>query len=230
MGLAFSQMKFAPHPSEIATRKATGSPEFSVNTGAYLFREGDPASKLYQVRRGVFRLTRMTAFGNRQVIAFGYPGDVLGFPCDGLYHSDCEAISNAQVLGFAASYLDNAERQPELHRMLMGAALREISAMQDHFMMLAKKSAVARVATFLSALADRIGEPMAEHTTFELSMPRADIADYIGLTTETVCRTLTQLRKCGVVEIDNIQTVIVLRPNALHALAEGDQDLCQGAN
>ena len=199
---------------------------FAVPAGTYLFREGDPVSRLYRVKSGVFRLTRMTECGRRQVIAFAYSGDILGFPCEGFTHSDCDALTNAQLSSFSATHLDDAKAHPELHRALLDAALREISDMQDHFMMLAKKSAIERVATFLCALADRIGEPIGSRTTFKIVMPRADIADYIGLTTETVCRSLTQLKKCGVIKIDNIQTVVILKPQTLRALAEGDDETC----
>lgn len=197
-----------------------------MRRGKYLFREGDPVTRLYRIKSGVFRLTRLTEFGRRQVIAFGYRGDILGFPCDGRSHSDCDALTNGQVTTFPAACLEDANSHPDLHKTLLKAALREISDMQDHFMMLAKKSAIERVATFLNSLSERIGEPMGNSTMFQLSMPRADIADYIGLTTETVCRTLTQLRKCGVIKIDNIQTVTVLKPQTLHALAEGDDAAC----
>lgn len=210
----------------LTRNKTQHSNSFAVPAGNYLFREGDPVSRLYRVTSGVFRLTRLTECGRRQVIAFAFPGDILGFPCEGHTHSDCDALTNAQVSSFSAKNLDDAKTHPELHQALLDAALREISEMQDHFMMLAKKSAIERVATFLSSLAVRIGEPLGEQTIFKIVMPRADIADYIGLTTETVCRSLTQLRKCGVIKIDNIQSVVVLKPQALHALAEGDDNKC----
>jgi CRP-like cAMP-binding protein len=102
------------------------------------------------------------------------------------------------------------------------AALREISAMQDHFMMLARKSAQEKVASFLMVLADRIGTPHGDFISIDLAMTRTDIADFLGLTVETVSRTFTQLRAGGIIALDSAQTVIVLDPDALADLAEAD--------
>ena len=101
-------------------------------------------------------------------------------------------------------------------------ALREISNMQDHFMMLGRKSATEKVASFLSVLAERVGEPIGNYHQVDLPMSRSDIADFLGLTTETISRTLTQLRKCRIIALDSIHTVIILKPDALRAMAQSE--------
>ena len=108
----------------------------------------------------------------------------------------------------------------DLHQRLLQAALREISAMQDHFLMLGRKSASERVASFLATLCDRVGAPVGQYQQFTLPMGRCDIADFLGLTTETVSRAITQLRKSKVIALHQIHTVIVLRPDALRALSD----------
>lgn len=90
-------------------------------------------------------------------------------------------------------------------------------------MMLGRKSAVEKVASFLSVLDERVGQDQGQYRQVTLPMCRGDIADFLGLTTETVSRTLTQLRKSKIIAIENIQTVIILRPTALLGLSMGDR-------
>lgn len=198
--------------------------EARLKAGACLYYEGDDVDWLYQVTRGVVRLTRLLVDGRRQVIAFGYPGDIVGFPSNGLHHTDCESLTDVHLQPFRRAALENGEGDPELHIGLLQAALGEISAMQDHFMMLGRKSAIEKVASFLCVLSDRVGCDLGAYRTIALPMSRSDIADFLGLTTETVSRTLTQLRKADIIAIDNIHTVVVQRPVALRGLATGDGD------
>lgn len=201
---------------------APKSAEAQLKQGAYLFFEGDDVEWLYQVKSGVLRLTRLLEDGRRQVIAFGYPGDVVGFPSDGKHHTDCDVLVSARLQPHRRSMLESGEGDAVLHRELLQAALREISAMQDHFMMLGRKSAVEKVSSFLCVLAERVGEDHEGIRQVKLPMCRGDIADFLGLTTETVSRTLTQLRKSKIIAIENIHTVVILRPTALLGLSLGD--------
>ena len=202
-----------------ATRRTT---ETRLKSKAYLYYEGDEVDWLYQVNSGVLRLTRLLEDGRRQVIAFGYPGDIVGFPSEGRYHCDCDALTDTRLQPYRRSALETGDGDPALHRALLQAALREISAMQDHFMMLGRKSAAERVASFLCVLSARVGQQLGTSTQVVLPMSRADIADFLGLTTETVSRALTQLRKAEIIAIENNHTVIFLRPNALLNLSRGD--------
>lgn len=91
-------------------------------------------------------------------------------------------------------------------------------------MMLGRKTAVEKVASFLSVLSDRVGEDLGGFKQLKLPMCRSDIADFLGLTTETVSRTFTQLRKSKIIAIDSIHTIIILRPTALLGLSSGEHD------
>ncbi|MEW9920953.1 helix-turn-helix domain-containing protein [Marimonas sp. MJW-29] len=198
--------------------------ETHLKVGSYLFFEGDPVDWLFQVKTGVLRLTRLLEDGRRQVIAFGYPGDIVGFPSGGYHHTDCDVLVDATLQPYRRTALESGDGDPELHRALLQAALREISAMQDHFMMLGRKSAVEKVASFLCVLADRVGDACGVDCKIDLPMRRGDIADFLGLTTETVSRTLTQLRKRGVIAVENIHTIIIRKPSALLELSLGSDD------
>jgi len=195
--------------------------ETQIRAGNYLFYEGDEVSWLYQVTAGVLRQTRLLENGRRQVIAFGYPGDVVGFPANGCHHTDCDALVDTRLQPYRKSLLEHPEKDVELHGELLQAALGEISAMQDHFMMLGRKSASERVASFLTVLAGRVGCCDDGVCKVDLPMRRADIADFLGLTTETVSRTLTQMRKSGIIKIENIHSIVVLKPAALTSLSQG---------
>ena len=203
----------------LAGRSVKPVPTRELRASQNLFREGDEVRQIYEVTRGVLRLTKVLEDGRRQVIAFGYPGDIVGFPQDGLYHAECDAISTAEVVAYNVSDLESGDRNPELHRRLVQAALKEIGAMQDHFMMLGRKSAREKTASFLSVLMERTGISMGAYTHFEFPMNRADIADFLGLTVETVSRTLTMLRKSNLIALENSKSVVVLDQEALHDMA-----------
>jgi CRP-like cAMP-binding protein len=188
-----------------------------LKPGACLFREGDQVNRLYQVLSGVVRLARVLEDGRRQVVSFGYPGDLVGFPNAGLHHSDCEALTEARLQPYRIALLEDGEGDPGLHRILLQHALREMSALQDHLMMLGRKSAVEKLSSFLFVLLHRPGN----EAQISLPMSRADIADFLGLTTETVSRVFTQLRKRGVIGFKGTQNLIVLKPDDLEALARG---------
>jgi CRP-like cAMP-binding protein len=196
----------------------------TIKPGKHLFLEGDPADRIYEVASGVLRLTRILEDGRRQVIAFGYPGDTVGFPSDGCYHTDCDALVPSTLVMHRRSDLETAKGDAALHQRLLLAALREISGMQDHFMMLGRKSSIEKLASFLMVLTARVGESLGDFDQVNLPMTRADIADFLGLTTETVSRTFTQLRKSQIIAIDHVNTVIILKPIALRAIADGCED------
>jgi len=213
-----------PDPISMNTAAAPQQQQIAreIKQGAHLFRQGDEAHRIYKVLSGVLRLSRINENGRRQIISFGYAGDIVGFPSRNEHGTDCDALTDALVVSYQRKTLEHCDANPELHRQLMRAALGEISDMQDHFMMLGQKSASEKVASLLCVLTDRVGEPLGHFTQITLPMSRADIADFLGLTTETVSRSLTQLRKCKIIAIDKIHSVIILKPSALLTIAQGD--------
>ena len=194
----------------------------ALKAGTFLYREGDEAKRIYELETGVLRLSRVLENGRRQVIAFGYPGDIVGFPNGDEYHTECEVLCDATVVAHRREVLEDGEGETILHKRLLQAALREISGMQDHFMMLGRKSAEEKVASFLCVLADRVGSPLGNYTQVTLPMCRSDIADFLSLSTETISRTLTQLRRNNVIALENIHTIIILKPDTLLNLSAGD--------
>jgi CRP-like cAMP-binding protein len=186
-----------------------------VTVGQHLFHEGDDAHHIYEVVSGLLRLTRVLENGSRQVIAFALPGDLVGFPDGTLHHTDCDVLVSGEVVAYRRQSLEDGSGDPALHARLLRAALNEISAMQDHFMMLARKSALEKVASFLQVMAERTGVREGPTTRIVLPMKRSDIADFLGLTIETVCRSFTRLRKANIIGLEDAQTVLILDPQRL---------------
>lgn len=192
-----------------------------IRSGQHLFHERDAAHFVYEIVTGVVRLTRLQKDGRRQVIAFGFPGDIVGLPADGRHTTECDAISACEVIARRCSNLQHPETDPELHRLLMRAALDDIRLLQDHFLMLGRRLALEKTAAFLALLLDRIGEPLGTYNLIRLPMNRSDIADYLGLTPETVSRAITELRARKVIALDDANTMVVLDDTVLHELADG---------
>jgi CRP/FNR family transcriptional regulator/CRP/FNR family nitrogen fixation transcriptional regulator len=215
--------RLVPRPPP--ARDADGAhvrPVRSLAACATLFREGDVARHLYEIVSGTLRLTRVLETGKRQVVAFAHPGDVVGFPAGGLHHADCEALTDVTVIAHRRSALEDAGRDPALHRRLQTAALTEISRLQDHLLMLARKGATGKLAGFLSELADRQGAPEPRGIDVSLEMPRADVADYLCLSPETVSRTLTRMSDEGLILRDGATRLIVTDRAGLRAMACAD--------
>jgi CRP-like cAMP-binding protein len=205
------------NPSHLLT---TGKRTKVLKCSDNLFREGDEAFAVYEVVSGVLRLSKVFENGRRQVIAFGYPGDIIGFPRNGNYHTDCEAVTSSKVIAHNTKHLENPEADPVLHLRLVRAAMDEITAMQDHFMMLGGKTASEKVASFFCLMMQRGGKPLGNYTQFDFPMTRIDIADFLSITIETVSRTISSFKAREIIALEAAKSIIVLDPEALIALAE----------
>ena len=192
-----------------------------LRPGQVLYHQGDDARSIYQVRHGVLRLTRVTEKGHQQVVGFGYPGDFVGFPLCGMRSTDCDALTPAELTIVPARLPDRDSGGADA-AFLAAAALWEIGAMQDHLMTLGRQSSRERVASFLVVLMARAGRKAPDGVHVDLPMSRADIADFLGIRTETVSRAFTELRHAGLIRLPTAQHVTVLRPEALAELAEAD--------
>jgi CRP-like cAMP-binding protein len=165
---------------------------------AEIFGEDEEAEYLYQVVSGAVRTYRMLDDGRRQVVAFYLPGDIFGVEAGNVLQCSAEAIAESQILVVKRlSVMARAERERDLSRQLWMLTVRELQRVQLHSLVLIK-SAEERVAGFLLEMADRC----LGNTAVELPMSRQDIADYLGLTIETVSRTFTQLVQSGAIALE----------------------------
>jgi CRP/FNR family nitrogen fixation transcriptional regulator len=179
-----------------------------------VYAQDEPAELLYRVVSGVIRTTRLTPDGRRLIGDFYYAGDVFGLEPGPDHQFGAEALTESQVLVVRRAAMVAYAGDAEVDRAILAATRRELARLQDHVMVLGRKGARERVATFLMSLASREGE---EHV--ELPMSRQDMADYLGLTIETVSRMLTQLQGEAVVAFPSTRRFRVRRWDVLEALA-----------
>lgn len=187
-----------------------------VRARGTVFYEGDDSTYLFNVVTGAVRLTKLLPDGRCQVTGFLFPGDLLGLAVTEVYAYSAEALTDASLCRFARTSLTAImERFPKLEHRLLGLASNELAQAQEHLMILGRKTATERVATVLLKLAKRIGQQVAGGRVLDLPMTRQDIADYSGLTTETVSRIISRLRQDGVIQTPNPTTVHIPETDAL---------------
>lgn len=189
---------------------------------ASVFYEGDPAEYIFNVTSGCVRLSKMMSDGRRQITGFLFPGDFFGLAFDRSYTYSAEAVSDVQLCRFPRAKLEALFREfPKLEHRLLSMAANELVTAQDHMLMLGRKTAEERVASFLVSLARRAGRAGRRESPIELPMNRTDIADHLGLTIETVSRTFTQLRKAKLIDLGDAKHVTVLDRPKLDGIATG---------
>ncbi len=191
--------------------------------GQEVVGEGDPTASFLLVIGGLFRAVKFTRDGRRQVFAFYMPGDLCGLEPDETHKLTIEAVDDAAmaILPRHACRL-HMDDDPKLNAALFEGPTRALTLSVDHMMMIARSSAEERLAWFLIMLARRSGSRGAD--AFDLAMQRQDIADYLGLTIETVSRTFTLFRDRGLISLPRKRRVEILRRDALERLAAADRD------
>ncbi len=179
-----------------------------------IFGEDEPAEYAYKVIKGVVRTYKVLSDGRRQIGAFYLPGDVFGLEIGKAHRFSAEAINNATVLVVRRSAIVSlAERDCHAARELWSYSGRELQRVQEHMMLLVK-TAQQRVVSFLLEMSDRL----ATTDEVELPMSRQDIADYLGLTIETVSRTMTQLTSDRAIGMPSSRRIVLRNRSALREM------------
>jgi CRP-like cAMP-binding protein len=188
--------------------------QMSFSRNAEIYGEGEAADYIYRVVSGAVRTYKVLSDGRRQVGGFYMPGDMFGVEPGNEHTFSAEAIADSKVLVIKRSaVLALAERDSEVARQLWTLTGRELGRVQDHILLLIK-SAQERVAAFLLEMAERVSGDNA----VELPMSRQDIADYLGLTIETVSRTLTHLESAATIEVPTSRRIVLRDRAALSRL------------
>lgn len=180
-----------------------------------IYAQDDEVEFLYRVVSGAIRTTRLTSDGRRQVGDFYYPGELFGLETGPDHRFSAEALSDCVVQVLRRSAVRAFSGDAELDRAILAATHRELERTQEHLLLLGRKTAREKVAAFLLGLAQR-----EEESTVSLPMGRQDMADYLGLTIETVSRMLTQLQDASIVEFAASRRFSVKRWDSLERLAE----------
>jgi len=212
-------------PAALALKGAVSQPRRAVGPqgqrrvfarGEEIFAEGDAADCFFKVVSGTVRTCKLLNDGRRQIDAFHLAGDIFGLESGGEHHFTAEAVEEVEVLAFRrGQFTSLVHDDPEFGDQLMEAMLSSLDRAHDHMVLLGRKTAQEKIATFLLDMAARL----ARTDRFELPMQRADIADHLGLTIETVSRTLTQMVRDGLIKLAATgRTIVLADRHALQAL------------
>jgi CRP/FNR family transcriptional regulator len=194
---------------------------FAANRG--VFWEGDPANDIFEVVRGILRLYRILPDGRRAIVGFIFAGDVIGLSFRDKYLFTAEAVTELGVRRFPRKRFHAlVDETPELRPQLLSKLRDEMCAAQDQMLLLLHRTAEERVANFLLSVARRTSSGAQQGTQVHLPMSRTDIADYLGLTIETVCRTITKLKSDRLISLMGPHRVVLEKPRALGELAGED--------
>ena len=191
-----------------------------VGRGHMLFIEGDPAKFLYTVVRGTFQMYKLLPDGRRQITGFLFPGDFLGLADDDVYAYSAEAVIDAALYRYRFRELEALlVRYPGMENRLLTIASHELAEAQEQMLLLGRKTATEKVASFLLAFAERAAQRGEGRDVLFIPMTRHAIADYLGTTTETVSRTLSRFRHDGLISPRN-NPIEILDRDALCRISE----------
>lgn len=188
--------------------------------GDTLFNETDDAAHIFNITAGVIKVYKLLPDGRRQVTGFLFPGDFAGLARDGGYAYGAEAVTPTTLCRFRRKELEALFRRfPKLERRLLELAWNELVADQEQMMLLGRKTARERIVSFLLMLSARAVRRGQKPTPVNVAMSRNDIADHLGLTTETVSRVLTALRREAVIALPTPGKVELLDRSHLEQLS-----------
>lgn len=194
----------------------------SLSRNKTLFEEGDKADYSYRVISGAVRLCKLLPDGRRQISDFCLPGDTFGFIAEENYTLTAEAVEDAVLVRYSRQTVGEACKSvPATSERVLAEVLRELSSAKNHLVMLGRQTARERIASFLLMVLDRQPADKYCDTRVYLPMGRQDIADYLGLTIETVSRAISELRRSGVVRALSTREILIRDLGALTDISSG---------
>ncbi|OYX62804.1 MAG: Crp/Fnr family transcriptional regulator [Novosphingobium sp. 32-60-15] len=197
----------------------------NVTAGEPLIWEDDDSLLVANVIEGVLKLTTSTEDGREQIVGVAYPSDFIGRPFGQTSSASVVALTDARVCVFSRNDFDRFAREhPELEHKLLERTLAELDRTRSWMMLLGRKNASEKIATFLLEMSDRLADSsctgaIGPAKRFSLPFSRQQVADLLGLTIETVSRQFTKLKNDGVVELPSRREVEIVNRGALLALA-----------
>jgi len=188
-----------------------------------IFEEGDDAKYAYRLVSGAVRLCKLLQDGRRQIADFFLEGDLFGFLDFDNYAFSAEAITNVVVVRYLRSQVQAIEEEDcTLRRRLTKTLHQRLSRVEGHLVMLGRQTVKERISSFLIQMTERLDAETQGKTCIDLPMGRQDIADYLGLTIETVCRSLSDFKRAGVIAVPNTHQIVINDIETLRAIIDGD--------
>ena len=191
--------------SKVSSRK-------ELKSGTALAGDSEPVKQYSNILSGVVKLTKLLADGRQQIVGLQFAPDFLGRPFKAESDTNAEAATTVRLCSFPRSAVERLmEGNASLEHRLLQQTLKELDEARGWMVTLGRKTAAEKVSSFLYLIATHSNPEPEGHKSaaFELPLTRADIADFLGLTIETVSRQMTKLRKDGVIEIENNRQVTV---------------------
>ncbi len=208
------------HSWEQRVRSATAK---VLQAREHVFFEGDAKGHVYMLEKGTVCLYKTLPDGRRQIVDFAYPGDLIGLSAGEDHVFSAQAITLTRMRCLAASSLHEAARHdPRVGMHLYRALSDQLMAARDLLLTVGQRNATERLASLLVALSRRNERSGGDPSQIALPMTRADIADFLSLTIETVSRTFTKLRVSGIIDLAQSSLVIVRDRQKLEKLAAGE--------
>lgn len=201
------------------SHKRVSSAEYKYRRGTEIFGAEEPAEYIYQVIEGAVRSYKLLSDGRRQIGGFHLPGDIFGLENGDLHRFTAEAVVNTTVRLMRRESLERvAKTNPAIVRSILTMTTNNLQHAENHMLLLGRKTSLERVAAFLVEMNSRL----APAGVIALPMNRRDIADYLGLTLETVSRALSVLKKRSFLTFlgQTRREIVVLNPAGLAELAE----------
>jgi CRP/FNR family transcriptional regulator len=199
-----------------------------IPAGKTFIDEGEVASQFYDINHGDVCVFKSLPDGRRQITGFMGIGDFLGLAVSGRYAFSAEAITDVNLCRFdRAPLLAVFTEFPALERKLLDVATHEMVIAQEQMLLLGRKTALERVSSFLISWMERYercpaGKLQPGAVNLRLTMSRTDLADYLGLTTETVSRSFSRLKRDGLIAFTDVHEVTLLNPRRIDTLAAGE--------
>ncbi len=185
-----------------------------------VFSSGETAAHIYRVSAGCIRLTRRLGDGRRNISDFMLPGDIFGLGGFSHFPYTAEAVATATVVAYPALVFEQlCEGNAPLQADLMAHYTMLLARAQQHVFVTTCQTARERVASFILMMSER--DQLAYGERIDLPMGRRDIADFLGLTVETICRALSSMKAAGTIAVPNAHQVSIIDVEALRALADG---------
>ncbi len=192
-----------------------------IKAGRILFGEGDDAETVFEIVQGILKLYKLLPDGRRQIMGFVSTDKLIGCSDDDTYAYTAEAVTDVVLCRYSHTQFDRLlDEVPGFARRVLAARSRDLQSAQDQMLLLGRKTAVERIATFLLGLGKL--QVSAGGASLHVPMTRADIADYLGLTIETVSRTLSKLKRDRVITLPEAVRVMVVDREHLEELAAGE--------
>jgi CRP/FNR family transcriptional regulator, anaerobic regulatory protein len=207
-------------PQEIASLDALVTYR-NLESGAYLFHQHTPAKSVYMLDEGMLMMERSSSTGRRQVMAFMQPGNFIGIPHNQHYDFTVSALRASRIREIPLKpFIELQDKVVQLKENVRGIGGNILAHTLDQVFALGQKKAHERVCFLLQQLSNRL--PRQRRHMIELVMTRQDIADYLGLTIETVSRAFGKLKREGIIDIYSAHTVEIMDMDTVADLALAD--------